>query len=1264
MRRNIFLKKANAILLTSALSISGLFCPYLPSSATAQETENPFESSAFSYTALPQATTTTPVRKSCTGDEWKGTGSNLDITSVNTLPDSPNLTPYADIKTAYYGARDYQKENSAYYQCLTQKGESWDLTVLSSPKEADTLEGFEKPAYQEKSSDGWKQVELPASWTSYGFDFPIYTNSSMPFRESTDFPQAPVNKNPVGLYRKTFTVKDSMLQDNGKVYITLGGVESAYYLYINGTEVGYSEDSYDSHTFDITDLLNKKGETNTLAVKVYKFCDGTWLEDQDMIYDGGIFRDVYLTSTPAVHIPDYTLSTKLSDNYNTASADFALTVQNDATDSANHLAAQVTLYDDKEHIITTSDAAIQPVSSDAKESCSLKLTVKEPELWDSEHPNLYTAVISLYDKETGIHYESVSQNIGFRELTFTSTKVTSDGKYNNATDHYDTVKLNGKRLLIKGVNRHDTDPETGKYVSKKVYETDIRLMKQNNINAIRTSHYPNDDYLYYLCDKYGLYVMCESNNESHAIYGDEEKLSQLETAALTRQSASYERFKNTTCNLFWSIGNESSQGWTERDGNYANGMFAHLVQFFKDRDSSRMVHYEGMSGGQKGSTAIDMVSHMYYTPESILEYAANSSHMPFLLCEYDHAMGNAVGNLSDYWDIIRKYDNMLGGFIWDWVDQSRKVKIGADDWNYYAQADAHTSGLNQLDGYFLGYGGDWGTRSSDKNFCQNGLLSADRDPQPEIKEVKYQYQDIWFTTTDQKLSTQKVSVRNENLSTPLSDYDVTWELLENATVIQSGTLSDEVLPQTEKTITVPYTLPKKLKDNATYYLNISVKTKDSSFTAERGFEKAYAQFTVNTNSKEIPHTLNGDKVSVKKQGKDYLVSGTNFHFTVNHETGLIESYYFKNKLLMKQGPVPNISRAKLDNDSDKYFDLMSYLTLDGAPTVKKTKDNCYQITVRFLSSYKTINDVPGTIVMTYLVENNGAVTVTMNLDFTKTRIKTFTKVGTTLTLAKDTEDISWYGNGDSESYCDRQTFTRVGLYQSTVNNMYYPFAKPQDCGNLTGVKWIQLQNSTSQTGMLICGKQDLNASALHFTAKQLAEASHVNELKPCDETIITVDAAVSGTGNGSCGYKTLPQYQVGNQIYNYTYTLIPTTAATNYMDTALSYRAQGSTTTASAPKTVSSIKVKAAKKTLQLSWKSQKNVSYRIAYSTSSKQIKKLKNGSTSFVSNVKMVTAKKASVILKKLRTNKKYYIRICAVSTKTKKTGNWSKIVAKKTK
>lgn len=1266
MRLKTLIKKTSAILLSSALSLSLFSNPNNYLSAKAQTKTNTFNSNSFSYNALPQLEASKTTRNLCTGNEWTGTGNNLDITSVNTLPDSSNLTPYADIKTAYYGARDYKKENSAYYQCLTGKDETWDLTVLSSPAEADALSGFEKDSYKENPTDGWKQVELPASWTSYGFDFPIYTNSAMPFRESTEFPLAPTHKNPVGLYRKTFTVKDSMLQNNGKVYITLGGVESAYYLYINGTEAGYSEDSYDPHTFDITDLLNKKGEPNTLALKVFKFCDGTWLEDQDMIYDGGIFRDVYLTSTPVIHIQDYKLSTNLSDNYDSASADFDLTIQNNSTVSVDNMAAQVALYDNNEKLVTTSDAPINTIASDEKQTSTVTITIKQPKLWDCDNPNLYTAVISLYDKKTGTHYESVSQNIGFRKLTFTSTKVTSDGKYNNATNYYDTVKLNGKRLLIKGVNRHDTDPETGKYVSKKVYETDIRLMKQNNINAIRTSHYPNDDYLYYLCDKYGLYVMCESNNESHAINSDEIKLSKLETAALTRQSASYERFKNTTCNLFWSIENESSQGWSKHDGDYANGLFAHLVQFFKDRDSSRMVHYEGMSGGIKGSTGIDMVSHMYYTPESLIEYADSKYHMPFILCEYDHAMGNAVGNLSDYWDLIRKYDNMLGGFIWDWVDQSRKIKINQNDWDYYSQEYAHKSNLNQLAGYYLGYGGDWGDKTGDKNFCQNGLLSADRDPQPEIKEVKYQYQNFWFTTADTKLTSQKISVYNESISKSLSDYDVTWELLENATTIQSGAITDEVLPQSEKTITIPYTLPKKLKAGATYYLNISVKTKTDSFLENAGYEKAYAQFTIDAQSSDIPHTLKGDKVSIEKQDNNYLVSGNDFHFNLNTTTGLIESYYYKDNLLMEQGPAPNISRAKLDNDSDKYVDLMSYLTLDGAPSIGKTKDNCYEITVHYNSSYKAVDDVPGTISMTYLIENNGAITVTMNLNFTKTRIKTFTKVGTTLSLAKDTEDITWYGNGDDESYCDRQTYTRVGLYTSTVNKMYYPFAKPQDCGNLTGVKWMHLQNTSTKTGMLICGKQDINTSALHFTAKQLAEATHVNKLTPCSQTFVTVDAAVSGTGNGSCGYKTLPQYQLQNQVYNYTYSLIPTTEDTNYMDTAASYRSQNnsSATNNSKPQKVSSIKTKALKKALRITWKAQTNVSYRVAYSTSKAQIKKLKNQKLPTTKNVKLLTAKQASVTLKKLKSYKKYYIRICSVSTKSKKAGNWSKIVSVKTK
>lgn len=1293
-----------------------------------------FTSSAFSYKSLPASTAVKADRTACTGDEWKGTGDNLDITSVNTMPDSSNLIPYADMETAYAGASQYAREGSDYYQLLTGEGQNWDLTVFDSPAKADALSGFESETYTEKKEDGWKTVQLPASWTSYGFDHSIYTNSEMPFEEDDTFPLAPTGKNPVGLYRKTFTVKDSMLQDNGKVYITLGGVESAYYLYVNGVEVGYSEDSYDPHTFDITDLLNDQGTPNVLALKVYKFCDGTWLEDQDMIYDGGIFRDVYLTSTPTVHIQDYNLTTASNDDYTEAAVNVSLDVVNDSNAAAENMAAQLTLYDAEGNVCASGSGDLAAIASGKVQSTEITVNVEEPKLWDSENPNLYTAVISLYEKQTETHYESVSQNVGFRWLTFTSTQVTNDGKYNNATDQYETVKLNGKRLFIKGVNRHDTDPETGKYIRREVYEADIKLMKQNNINAIRTSHYPNDDYFYYLCDKYGMYVMCESNNESHALYqGSEDVLAQLETAAMTRQSASYERFKNTTCNLFWSIGNESSTGWSERDGDYANGMFAHLVQYFKDRDDSRMVHYEGMSGGAKGSTAIDMVSHMYYDPDAVEGYGKGSSHMPFILCEYDHAMGNAVGNLKEYWDIIRSYDNLMGGFIWDWVDQSRKIAIQEGDWNYYGTSYAKASGLNDLNGYFLGYGGDWGDDTGDMNFCMNGLVSADRDPQPELKEVKYQYQNFWFTSTEEKLTGQEIQVKSEALSDKLSDYDVTWDLLEDGKSIDSGVITDEVLPGEEKSITVPYSLPETLKDGAEYYLNISVKTKEASFALEAGYEVAYAQFAVDAETAQVPRTINGSNVTVQKQSHYYIVSGSDFHFRVDLDTGLMESYYYKDELLMRQGPKPNVGRAKLDNDSQNYIDIMQYLTLDSEPTVKKNDNGCYMITTKWNSSYRIDSNtqIPGTIVMNYLIEDDGAVTVNMDLDFTATKVKKFMKIGTTLALEKGLENITWYGNGDGESYNDRQSYTRVGQYDSTVNDMFYPFARPQDCGNLTGVKWIGITNPESGQGMLICGNEDVNASALHFTAEQLHKAKHVNELKPHGKTYVTVDTAVCGTGNGSCGYETLKQYQVTDQLFNYSYTILPISSDVEKMDLSKKYRGQSydfgdaafqetqvetipgepapdpededeQLETPSTPPTPSpsptppsvgtpsqnplptqspsatekpkkeqtvvnqvvGVKAKAQKKSLKLSWKAQKNVSYRIAYSTSKKKLAKLKDGKIKAVSGVKVVSSAKANKTIKKLKKSKKYYIKVCAVSKDKKTIGKWSKVINKKTK
>lgn len=1129
------------------------------SDAAKDELAGAFDFEEFSYDGLESKQLIGVTREKLTGEEWKGTDNNLDITAVNTLSDSSNYIHYDTVEKAYLGARDYAREGSSYYQLLTGENEDWDIVVFDGPVEAEKLNGFEKADFTENAADGWQTVKLPASWTSFGFDHSIYTNSDMPFEQKkVKFPLAPDEINPTGLYRKSFTVDNNMLQDNGRVHITFAGVESAYYVYVNGVEIGYAEDSYDPHSFDITDVLKPQGEENILAVKVYKYCDGTWLEDQDMIYDGGIFRDVYLSSMPGVNITDYVMNTKFSEDYSSAEVELSININNETVEDNANMSVQAVLYNEKEEKLAVQSEKCATITTAGSIVQNVTFSVDNPDLWDSEHPNLYTMVVTLYDSVNKKYYDSVSQNVGFRKLDFTPTEVTDDGKYNNATDNYKTVTLNGNKLYIKGVNRHDTDIETGKYVSHKIYEEDIKLMKKNNINAIRTSHYPNDDYLYYLCDKYGLYVMCESNNESHAINGDVDKLATLKTAAISRQSASYERFKNTTCNLFWSIGNESSRGWDRHDGDYADCLFQELVDYFKTRDDSRMVHYEGMSGGDKGSTGIDMVSHMYYDPPSIVGYGTNSSHMPFILCEYDHAMGNAVGSMKEYWDIIRSYDNMMGGFIWDWVDQSRKIKLDNNTWNYYGTDNAHTSGLYEMDGYYIGYGEDWGATKSDKNFCHNGLISADRDPQPEIKEVKYQYQNIWFLSKEDELTSGKLTVRNESISTKLSEYDVKWTLIEDGKERASGVITDEVLPKEEKEITIPYEMPATVKAGTEYYLNISVCTKQNEFFADAGYEVAYNQFKVSANANKAERNYDTTDVSVEKKDNYYEVKGNDFSFKISCENGLMEEYKYKDKLLLLNGPKPNIARARLDNDSKalKADDIMEYLTLQSEPELSTNDAGCNVITSKWNCEFEMDSETnePGVVSMQYIIEGNGAVTVDMYIDLTKSKLKTYMKVGTELTADGSMENITWYGNGDGESYSDRASFARVGMYSSSVTDMFYPFAVPQDCGNLTEVRWMSVSNKDASSMLLICGNSNITTSALHFSANQLQEATHVYELSDTSKTYINVDGFVRGTGNASCGFDPMPDYVVNNDTsYEYSYTLVPVNSDDDMMDVYKEY---------------------------------------------------------------------------------------------------------------
>lgn len=788
----------------------------------------------------------TAKTKKFTHEEWTGkqnikdadgeTVNAADVYRINVQDASSSTThavPYHSMEKAVEGAVNYKKEVSDYVQYLTgDKEADWDLVVLQNQEEAQAAEyqDFYKKEYTADSAKEWKKnLTLPASWTRYGFDKPIYANVQMPWQSAYDqnvkSPIAPKNYNPVGLYRKTFDVKDSMLRENGRVYLSFQGVESCYYVYVNGKEVGYSEDSFSPHSFDVTDYLTEDGMDNLLAVEVHKFCDGTWMEGQDMIYDGGIFRDVYLYSTPLIHIDDYNVVTDLDENYKNANLDIELAVSNASTADLSDYAVDVRLFDAAGNVFMNGYTIDIPTLGKAAQDGTKTVAtatgshiVYEPLLWSAEQPNLYTMVMTLYHKETGAYIESVSQQLGFREIEFVSSQVNEDGQRSTAAKDYKPITINGQPLLLKGTNRHDTDPIYGKYVPEATVRQDIETMKRYNLNAVRTSHYSNDEYLYYLCDKYGLYVMAETNVESHALMnkGDDQK--HFKKMVMDRTVTAYERLKDRTSVVMWSTGNEN---YYTSDKNYADGMFYNLIQFFK-KDSTRPVHCES-SGDQNG---VDMGSNMYPTVATVKGKA--KTKMPYVLCEYDHAMGNAVGNIKEYWDAIRSSDNMLGGFIWDWVDQSRLVQLPSGKYDYYAESFAHkTLYGDEAKGKYYAYGGDWKDQPNDGSFCVNGLVSPDRDVQPELYEVKYVYQNFWFTADETQLAQGKVKVYNESSFDNMNQYNLVWKLSEDDKEIASGSDCIDVKPREKKEIALPYVekLPKERKAGAEYYLTIELQQK-------------------------------------------------------------------------------------------------------------------------------------------------------------------------------------------------------------------------------------------------------------------------------------------------------------------------------------------------------------------------------------------------------------------------------------------------------
>ncbi len=1107
---------------------------------------------------IPTASLMTVVEKGTklfSGLEWTGktnskdasgkTVNQSDIVSINEIDyHSSTTVVYGSLLEAYKAATTYSPELSSYYKLITGEGNEWQLAVYkneATAKAAGVLNSFYKTDYDMSTAPkyegnnkvsqyrnsyygGFKTVTLPASWQTQGFDFPIYSNTTYPWSNdaygngSYTLPIAPSVTNPVGFYRYYLDINEDWIADGRRVYLSFDGVESAYYLYVNGYEVGYSEDSFDSSTFDITEFLNSDGKENLIAVKVYRWCDGSYFENQDYLRLAGIFRDAYVYSVTGVNIADYTVVTDLDAKFVNSDLDITAEIVNSTTSDVakDFYSLDVRLIDAEGNSVFADSpfrSTVGEIASGDTATVKMSKKVTAPHLWSDEDPYLYTLIISLYDKN-GVYYGSISQQLGFREITFTSTRGTSA----NSTK-YQTILLNGKPLIFKGVNRHDNDPETGRYISKELCEKDILIMKSLNINSVRTSHYPNTRYFYDMCDKYGILVLAECNIETHYGVSTSETEKYFREVVKDRVYSHANAAKNRTSVVMWSIGNETNSG---------TSIYYNVISGLKKLDPTRPVHYEslGNSGG------VDVASTMYSSVYEVLSRGLASNHMPYLICEYAHAMGNSVGNLYEYWESIRSYDNLMGGFIWDFVDQSLWTNFTmVNGFDYYGNKK------------YLAYGGAWGDSPNSGNFCQNGIISATREIQPEAYEVKYVYQSIWFTAGALTKDAKKVSVYNEYHFTNLSAFDYEYELICNGKVIDSGTFKIDCAPGETVVIEIPYKMPEKTTADGEYFLNLRAKLSEDTNWAEKGHIIATEQLDIYAEVEHISlDTSKMGNISSAENGDEIKISGADFELIFDKSKGVIDSYTYKGEKIITSGPTPNYTRARVDNDKNVYgWDNAKVTDVTNFKLTKDPSGKFITLEAKLTLSYASCYQY-----MTYKIYGDGEVTVTATLEMSDTAGEMY-RYGTNLTLPGDYENITFYGNGEFDSYSDRLRAAHVGLYSTTVSDSYYPYPKPQDTGLKTGVRYFALTSDSKNTGILVVSDSEMEASALHVSIAQLKAAKYTYTLKYSKtNTYLSLNYGSRGTGGASCGPDTLSQYRLLNdgRDYTFSYTIVPYDAKT------------------------------------------------------------------------------------------------------------------------
>lgn len=1030
------------------------------------------------------------------GNRSKNEWENETIFAVNKEPGHATYVPYPSIeslKTDKNYDKPWLDNSSSLYQTLNGKWKfNWVKQVSERP------EKFYKSNFDDSN---WKEITVPSCWEMQGYGTPIYTNFTYPFKNNPPFIQAQegytneIETNPVGSYKRNFNIPENW--EDKEIFVHFDGVYSGFFIWINGKKVGYSQGANNVSEFNISKYI--KTGSNTISVQVFRWTDGSYLEDQDMFRMSGIHKDVYLFATPKVHIRDFLIQSEfLDDNLNKATLSTTFWVKNNENKTINNATIEVQLLKEDGSEVFKDECPILGLKKGAESQFNLKTAVQNPELWSAERPYLYTALLILRDNDNKIT-EVLSTKFGFRKIEIKNNRV----------------YINNEQVFFKGVNRHETHPEFGRTVPVETIEKDIVMMKNYNINTVRTSHYPNQPKTYALFDYYGLYIMDEADIENHGNQSISNKKSWLPAYA-DRVERMIQRDKNHPSVIFWSMGNEGGNGQN----------FHEIANLARQLDPTRIVHYEAKN------ESMDIDSQMYPSLPGMEQFDKNGTQKPYFLCEYAHAMGNAVGNLVEYWDYIENdSERMIGGCIWDWVDQAVN-KPGRPKNEFYD-------------------GGDFGDKPNDNDFCDNGLTTPDRRETAKLLEVKKVYQYIKIKPA--VIEKGKIEVENKYDFTNLNQFNISWQLLKNGAVVEEGNLPSISLDPNEKTLlTVPF--KSEIKNTDEYFINIFFYLKTAEKWADKGYVIAQEQLAFNyqPNFVDTSMPILKDPLKVIEQNNHLEIIGAEFKVGFDKQKGILNSLIYNQQEYIYQNKGFQLNWYRSINN-DQYADQSYYETsyevksFESELSEDKQHINVIVKTIATLDNKKKTN-IPFTV--SYQINVDGK--IIMNTHFeSPQKGEVLHRMGLQVQLNPNLEQISWYGRGPFENYRDRKTAAFFGIYKGTVNDMASEdYLRAQSMGNREEIRWLSVSDGQGK-GLKIVSNDKLSFTALHYSDKDLWKAMHNFALptikKP--QVLLSLDAFQEGVGNASCGPKTLEKYCIPyNGNIDYEFTIEPMVKNNHYID--------------------------------------------------------------------------------------------------------------------